>query len=72
MVIGVDPGVNGGIAFLHDGKVVAYKMPATERDIYDLLATGEESAPVVFWNPYIPCLVRVCRPVLSLAGATAF
>ena len=48
MVIGVDPGVNGGIAFLHDGKVVAYKMPATERDIYDLLATGEESAPVVF------------------------
>jgi len=48
MVIGVDPGVNGGIAFLHDGKVAAYKMPATERDIYDLLATGEESAPIVF------------------------
>ncbi|MDP2218497.1 MAG: hypothetical protein Q8J68_14565 [Methanolobus sp.] len=37
MIIGIDPGQDGGIAFI-GSKVTAYKMPGTERDIYDLLA----------------------------------
>ena len=36
IVIGIDPGQSGGIAFI--GKeITAHKMPETERDIYDLL-----------------------------------
>jgi Holliday junction resolvasome RuvABC endonuclease subunit len=38
--LGIDPGVTGGIAILRDdGTVVeTYRMPATERDLLDLLA----------------------------------
>lgn len=40
MVIGLDPGVSGGIAVLRDdGQVVeVYRMPATERDLLDRLS----------------------------------
>ena len=39
IVIGIDPGINGGIAVLGDGGVVldAVRMPATMMDIYDYL-----------------------------------
>lgn len=38
IAVGVDPGVSGGLSFLYpDGKIQAYKMPETERDLYDLL-----------------------------------
>lgn len=37
-VIGIDPGQGGGIALLEDGVVPSvFKMPETERDIYDLI-----------------------------------
>ena len=36
-VIGIDPGIHGGIAFLGKGCGEAHKMPATERDIWNLL-----------------------------------
>lgn len=36
-VIGIDPGKSGGIAYLSIGQELAYKMPETERDIYDLI-----------------------------------
>ncbi len=36
IVVGIDPGQSGGIAFIGN-EVMAYKMPETERDIYDLL-----------------------------------
>lgn len=36
--IGVDPGISGGIAYVDDdGHANAWKMPATEREIFDLL-----------------------------------
>ncbi len=37
IIIGIDPGQSGGIAFLAHPRVDANKMPATERDVYDLL-----------------------------------
>ncbi len=38
-VIGIDPGQSGGIAIISSsGLVLPYKMPETERDIYDLLS----------------------------------
>lgn len=43
--IGIDPGVSGGIALIDQGPVSnepgAVKMPATERDIWDVFRTME-------------------------------
>jgi hypothetical protein len=36
-VIGVDPGVNGGIAWITDGKPCVEKMPDTLQDLWKLL-----------------------------------
>ena len=36
-VIGLDPGVNGGIAWLTGGKACAEKMPDTLQDLWELL-----------------------------------
>jgi len=37
VIIGIDPGKSGGVAVLFaDGKMEAYKMPETERDINDI------------------------------------
>lgn len=37
-ILGIDPGLSGGLAVLFpDGRSVAYKMPETERDLWDLL-----------------------------------
>lgn len=33
-VIGIDPGKNGGIAIMDDGRVIVHKMPATEFDLW--------------------------------------
>lgn len=39
--IGIDPGVNGGIAVIwEDGSVSTHKMPETYPDIYELIRTG--------------------------------
>lgn len=35
--IGFDPGKSGGIGIVRDGKGLAYKMPETERDLWDLI-----------------------------------
>lgn len=35
--VGIDPGRGGGLAFISGGNVVAEKMPATDRDLLDLL-----------------------------------
>lgn len=38
LYIGIDPGINGGIAFIPStGTAWAHKMPETDRDIFDLL-----------------------------------
>jgi Holliday junction resolvasome RuvABC endonuclease subunit len=43
VIIGIDPGQAGGIAFIFDnGNAEAHKMPETERDIYDLLEPSFE------------------------------
>ena len=42
--IGVDPGKNGGIAWIRDGKPCAEKMPDTLQDLWELVANiAEES-----------------------------
>lgn len=37
MIIGVDPGMNGGIAWGFENKIYAEKMPTTPKDIYNFL-----------------------------------
>ena len=34
-IIGIDPGKNGGIAWIYDGKPCATKMPETLKDLWD-------------------------------------
>lgn len=36
-IIGIDPGASGGIAFIDAGGAQCFKMPETERDVYDLI-----------------------------------
>jgi len=36
-IIGIDPGVNGGIAWITDGKPCVEKMPDTLQDLWELL-----------------------------------
>ena len=36
-VIGADPGVNGGIAWINDGKPCVEKMPETLQDLWELI-----------------------------------
>ena len=38
-VIGADPGANGGIAWITDGKACVEKMPDTLRDLWDLVVS---------------------------------
>ena len=43
-VIGIDPGQSGGIAYIDsDGCATAWKMPDTERDVYELLRTMDRA-----------------------------
>ncbi len=37
-VLGIDPGVNGGLSVLSDGEVKCVKMPATDGDVLEKLA----------------------------------
>lgn len=39
MYLGIDPGGSGGIAIVGGDDPVAHKMPETERDVFDLIAT---------------------------------
>ena len=39
MIIGIDPGSNGGIAYEFNGEIFAKKMPETKGNIYSELAT---------------------------------
>ena len=38
-IIGVDPGTNGGIAWITDGKSCVEKMPDTLQDLWDLVVS---------------------------------
>lgn len=37
MILGIDPGKSGGLAILWPDRSEAHKMPATERDLWDLI-----------------------------------
>ena len=37
IVIGIDPGTNGGIAWITDGKACVEKMPDSLKDLWDLI-----------------------------------
>ena len=52
LIIGIDPGASGGIAFRSGSAVWIHKTPETNRDILDLLQThssGEECFAYVEW-----------------------
>jgi hypothetical protein len=44
-IIGIDPGVNGGIAWITDGRACAEKMPDTLRDLWELIGDITLSPP---------------------------
>lgn len=35
VILGIDPGLAGGVAVCHEGKMTAYNMPQTYTDIFD-------------------------------------
>ncbi len=37
MILGIDPGKSGGIAWVSPDNALIYKMPETERDVWELL-----------------------------------
>jgi len=47
LYIGIDPGVNGGIAWRVDGKTYAVKMPPTPVDIVNLLRQFQQTNRIV-------------------------
>lgn len=47
-IIGLDPGVSGGIAFVGSDHADAVKMPATETDVVDVLRELRNRATPVF------------------------
>jgi Holliday junction resolvasome RuvABC endonuclease subunit len=49
MIIGIDPGsASGGIAILSEEKVEVFKMPETEKDIFQIFEAKCFDGPVVF------------------------
>lgn len=48
-VIGIDPGKSGGIASINDvGRIIAAKLPATTRDLYELIDSLATAGSYVF------------------------
>jgi crossover junction endodeoxyribonuclease RuvC len=47
ITIGIDPGVNGGIAWITDGRLCAEKMPETAQDLWELIC-DIQCANVIF------------------------
>ncbi len=45
IIIGIDPGVNGGIAWITDGKACVEKMPDTLQDLWELLQSIKTNGP---------------------------
>jgi hypothetical protein len=45
-IIGIDPGVNGGIAWITDGKPCVEKMPDTLQDLWELIVSISMNAEV--------------------------
>ena len=53
-ILAIDPGQAGGIAIADDDGIDCWPMPATHRDVWDLLQTQmAASSDVVQWHAYI-------------------
>ena len=53
--IGIDPGVNGGIALITEDTVTSHKMPETEGDICGLLWAIYSNSPNASWERDTGC-----------------
>lgn len=51
--IGIDPGKNGGIAWIADGKACVEKMPETLQDLWELIQDIQRAN--VVWPDKVPC-----------------
>jgi hypothetical protein len=47
LTIGIDCGVNGGVCWHHNGITTAMRMPPTDFDVVDLLASLSKRSPLV-------------------------
>lgn len=52
--VGIDPGISGGISVIGPLGAEAFKMPETERDVFDLLNSFYFYEPVVFMEKVGP------------------
>ena len=64
--IGIDPGKNGGIAWIDDTEYYAIKMPETDRDVWEVLA-GLECRNVF---AYLECVRS--SPKMGVVSAFTF
>ena len=57
LVIGIDPGISGGLAFISENEVKAVKMPETERDIWDCI--NAEIQKCKYWKDILIIIEKV-------------
>lgn len=58
-VVGIDPGLGGGISYVLEDFYIAWKMPKSDRDIWDLFnSLGEASFVVIEQIGAMPAIFR--------------
>lgn len=74
--IGIDPGKSGGIAVISDnwdvGTAQVYKMPATERDLYDQLKEIKDMIENQMENNSMFCLIENVHSFPGMAAKATF
>jgi Holliday junction resolvasome RuvABC endonuclease subunit len=72
--IGIDPGKNGGIAWITDGKACVEKMPDTLQDLWELVQDIQRAN--VIWPDKAPCRAYIeqvaSSPQMGVKSAFSF
>jgi Holliday junction resolvasome RuvABC endonuclease subunit len=73
VTIGIDPGANGGIAWITDGKPCVEKMPETLQDLWELI---REIQGPLHWTPEPECKAYIeqvhSSPQMGVKSAFTF
>lgn len=72
-IIGIDPGANGAIAWIQDGKPCVEKMPDTLRDLWELI---DSICGLTSNHGYAPCIAYIeavhSSPQMGVRSAFSF
>jgi Holliday junction resolvasome RuvABC endonuclease subunit len=68
--IGIDPGINGGIAVIHSNSAVAYKMPQTNSDLWELILEIKEISKIE--ELHIKCCLEAVSSSPQMGVCSAF